>query len=90
MVPPHLFCKIYSSLFEQNDYTSPYCDKLSECTDCAHTEVEDLSLRRMNESNVCDQYRYDTRQFYSPVFIPIILPSKMNIVVDWMFKIHQS
>ena len=36
MIPPHLFYKIYLSVLEQ-------CGELSEYTDSAHTEVEDLS-----------------------------------------------
>ena len=38
MIPPHLFFQIYPSLPEPS----------------AHTEVEDLSSRYMNWSNVCD------------------------------------
>ena len=33
----------------------PKCSYLSEYTDNAHTEVDDLSSRSMNGSNVCDQ-----------------------------------
>ena len=33
---------------EQNDFTPPICGELSEYTDSAHTEVEDLSSRCMN------------------------------------------
>ena len=39
MIPPHLFYQIYLSVLEQND-----------CTDSAHTEVEDLSSRYVNGS----------------------------------------
>ena len=52
MIPPHLFYQIYLSFLEQNDCTPPKCGKLSEYTDSAHTEVEDLSSRYMNGSNV--------------------------------------
>ena len=45
---PHLFYQIYLSFLEQNDCTPPKCGELSEYTDSAHTEVEDLSLRYMN------------------------------------------
>ena len=50
MIPPHLFYQIYLSFLEQNDCTPPKCGKLSEYTDSAHTEVEDLSSRYMNGS----------------------------------------
>ena len=48
MIPPHLFYQIYLSFLEQNDCTPPKCGELSEYTDSAHTEVEDLSSRYMN------------------------------------------
>ena len=51
MIPPHLFFQIYLPLLQQNDCTPPKCGKLSEYTDSAHTEVEDLSSRCMNGSN---------------------------------------
>ena len=51
MIPPHLFYQIYLSFPEQNDCTPPKCGELSEYTDSAHTEVEDLSSRCMNGSN---------------------------------------
>ena len=49
MIPPHLVYKIYLSFLEQNDCTPPKCGELSEYTDSAHTEVEDLSSRYMRE-----------------------------------------
>ena len=55
MIPPHLFYQIYISFLEQNDCTPPKCGELSEYTDSAHTEVEDLSSRYMNGSNVYDR-----------------------------------
>ena len=58
---PHLFYQIYPSFLEQNDCTPPKCDELSEYTDSAHTEVEDLSSRYMNGSNVYDRCGHDTR-----------------------------
>ena len=61
MIPPHLFYQIYLSFLEQNDCTPPKCGELSEYTDSAHTEVEDLSSRCMNGSNVYDQCGHDTR-----------------------------
>ena len=48
MIPPHLFNQIYLSFLDQNDCTPPKCGKLSEYTESAHTEVEDLSSRCMN------------------------------------------
>ena len=50
MIPPHLFYQIYLSVLEQNDCTPPKCGELSEYTDSAHTEVEDLSSRYRNGS----------------------------------------
>ena len=50
MIPSHLFYQIYLSFLEQNDCTPPKCGELSEYTDSAHTEVEDLSSRCMNGS----------------------------------------
>ena len=64
MIPPHLFYQIYLSFLEQNDCTPPKCGELSEYTDSAHTEVEDLSSRCMNESNVYDRCGHDTRQLH--------------------------
>ena len=55
MIPPHLFYQIYLSFLEQNDCTPPKSGELSDYTDSAHTEVEDLSSRCMNGSNVYDQ-----------------------------------
>ena len=52
MIPPHLCHQIYLSFLEQNYCTPPKCVALSEYTDSAHTEVEDLSSRYMNGSNV--------------------------------------
>ena len=60
MIPPHLFYQIYLSFPEQNDCTPPKCGELSEYTDSAHTEVEDLSSRCMNGSNVYDRCGHDT------------------------------
>ena len=57
MIPPHLFYQIYLSFLEQNDCTPPKCGELSEYTDTAHTEVDDLSSRCMNGSNVYDPHR---------------------------------
>ena len=59
MIPPHLFYQIYLSFPEQNDCTPPKCGELSEYTDSAHTEVEDLSSRCMNGSNVYDRCGHD-------------------------------
>ena len=40
---PHLFYQIYLSFLEQNYCTPPKSSELSEYTNSAHTEVEDLS-----------------------------------------------
>ena len=61
MIPEHLFYQIYLSFLEQNDCTPPKCGELSEYTDSAQTEVEGLSSRCMNGSNVYDQCGHDTR-----------------------------
>ena len=63
MIPPHLF-QIYLLLPEQNDCTPPKCGELSEYTDSVHTEVEDLSSRYMNGSDMYDPCRHDTRQLH--------------------------
>ena len=43
------------------------CGELSEYIDTAHTEVEDLSSRYMNGSNVYDRYAgHDTNNFILP------------------------
>ena len=55
MISPHLFYQIYPFFLEQNDYTPPKCGELSEYTDSAHTEVEGLSSRCMNGSDVYDR-----------------------------------
>ena len=47
MIPPNLFYQRYLSFLEQNDSSLPNCGELSEYTDSAHTEVEDLSSRYM-------------------------------------------
>ena len=97
MIPPHLFYQIYFSFLEQNDCTPPKCGELSEYTDSAHTEVEDLSSRYMNVSNVYDRCGYDTRHLPAPPvgglpisqdwldrmkLVPIILPSGKDILAD--------
>ena len=55
MIPPHLFYQIYLSFLEQNYYTPPKCGELSEYTDSAHAEVEDLSSRYTNLSDAYDR-----------------------------------
>ena len=64
MIPPHLFYQIYLSFLEQNDCTTPKCGELSEYIDSAHSEVEDLSSRYMNGSNMYDRCGHDTRQLH--------------------------
>ena len=65
MIPPHFFYQIYSSFFlELDDCTPLKCGELSEYTESAHSEVEDLSSRYTNGSNVHDQYEHDIRQFH--------------------------
>ena len=48
----------------RDDYTPTKCGELSEYTDSAHTEVEDLSSRYMNGPNVYDRCGHDTRQLH--------------------------
>ena len=67
MIPPHLFYQIYLSFLEQYDCTPPKCGELSEYTDSAHTEVENLSSRYMSGSNVYDRCGHDTRQLYTDI-----------------------
>ena len=59
MIPPHLFYQIIISFLSRAK-----CGELSEYTDSAHTEVEDLSSRFMNGSNVYDRCGHDTRQLH--------------------------
>ena len=62
----HIFSTryIYLSLFVQNDCTPPKCGVLPEYTDSAHIDVEDISSRYMNGSNVIDRCRHDTKQLH--------------------------
>ena len=98
MIPSHLFYQIYLSFLEQNDCTPPKCGELSEYTDSAHTEVEDLSSRYMNGSNVNDRCGHNTRQLHPSCTayrmklvrnrtVPIILPRGKNILADTSLKI---
>ena len=52
----------------QNDCTPPKCGELSEYTNSAHTEVEDLSSRYMNGSNVYDQCGFTIYQLQCKMF----------------------
>ena len=52
MIQPHRFYQIYISFLDQTDCTPPKGGKLSEYTDSAHTEVEDLSSRYINGSKI--------------------------------------
>ena len=61
---PHLFFQIYFLLLEQDDCTPPKCGELSDYTNIAHREVEHLSSRYMNESDVYDRCGHDTRQLH--------------------------
>ena len=54
MIPPHFFCQIYLSYFQQNDCKPPNCGELLEYIDSAHTKVEDPSSRCMNGSDEYD------------------------------------
>ena len=58
MTPPYLFYEIYISFVEQNDCTPPKCGELSEYTDTAHTEVEDLE-KIYEWSDVYDRCGHD-------------------------------
>ena len=46
------FYQIYPSSYGPDNCTPPKCGELSEYTDSAHTEVEDLSSRCMNGSDM--------------------------------------
>ena len=52
-------------LFQNDDYFPPNCGELSEYTDSAHTEVEDLCSKCMNILNVYDQYEHNTRRIHA-------------------------
>ena len=101
MIPLHLFYQIYLSFLEQNDCTPPKCGELSEYTNSAHTEVEDLSSRYMNESDAYDhsilpappvgglpisQDWLDRMKLVHDRIVPIILPSGKNILVYTMCR----
>ena len=58
MISSHLFYQIYLSFLEQNDCYPPKYGELSEYTDSADTEVEDLSSRYLNGSDVYDRCMY--------------------------------
>ena len=77
MIPSHLFYQMYLSFLEQNDCTPPKCGELSEYTDTAHTEVEDLSSRCMNGSQ-------DYFIFPAP---PV---GGLPISQDWLDMIHTA
>ena len=61
--PSILFYQIYPSSSGPDDCTPPKCGELSKYTVSAHTEVENVSSRCMNVSNVYDCCGNDTRQF---------------------------
>ena len=85
MIPPHLFYQIYLSFLEQNDCTPPKCGELSEYTDSAHTEVEDLSSRCMNGSNVYDRCGHDTFYIHHPTDrIVHTMPFVTPVVEHWL------
>ena len=85
MIQPHLFYQIYLSFLEQNDWTPPQFGELSDYTDSAHTEVEDLSSRYMNGSNFDSNNRFNIyiisiiTSFFKNVFLTCSWPSKLNI-----------
>ena len=81
MIPPHLFYQIYLSFLEQNDCTPPKCGELSEYTDSAHTEVEDLSSRYMNGSNAG---MTDAGMTQDNFILPAPLVGGLPISQDWL------
>ena len=102
IIPPYLFNQIYISFLQQNDCNTPKCGELSEYNDSAHTEVEDLSSRYMNESDVYDHSILpappvgglpisldwpDRTKLVRDRTIPIILPSGNNILANRMLKL---
>ena len=52
MIPSDLLYQIRLSLLEQDACSPPKYGELSEYTDNAHTEMDDLTSRYMNGSNV--------------------------------------
>ena len=86
MIPPHLFYQIYLSFLEQNDCTPPKCGELSEYTDSAHTEVEDLSSRCMNGSNVYDRCGHDTRLLHPSCTALQPMPKVISGLNVWLFS----
>ena len=64
MILPHLFYQIYLSFLEQIDCIPPKCGDWSEYTGSDNTEVDDLSSRCMNESDMYDRCKHNTKQFH--------------------------
>ena len=71
-----LLPNIYISFLEQNDYTPPKCGELSEYTDSAHTEVDDLSSRYMNGSDAYDNF-----------ILPAPPVGELPISQDWLDRV---
>ena len=68
----HISSTKYLSFLDQNDCPPPKCGELSEYTESAHNEVEDLSSKYMNGSNVYDRCGHDTTHLLL-LFIVILL-----------------
>ena len=60
----HYTANISFLTLTQDDCTIPKCSELSEYIESSHTEVEDLSSRYINESDVYDRCGHDTRQLH--------------------------
>ena len=68
---------LYLSFLEQNDCTPPKYGELSEYTDSAHTEMEDLSSRYMNGSNVYDAWLWN-KIFRNSALLLTLVPLLLN------------
>ena len=70
---------MYLSFFEQNEYTPPKCGELSEYSDSAHNELEDVSLRCMNGSN---KYITDADTTQDHFILPVLPVGGLPISQD--------
>ena len=79
MMPPHLFYQIHPSSCGLDDCTPTKCGELSEYTDSAHTEVEDLQDIRM--SRMCMTYAGTTQDNFILSAPPV---GYLPISQDWL------
>ena len=84
MIPPHLFFQIYFLILEQNACIPPTYGKLSEYTDSAQTEVEDLSSRLIWMGQMCMTDADITQDFFILPAPPVGgLPIAQPSLTEW-------